>query len=258
MNDVLRKIISHKREEVERLKKELPVSEIIDAPSKYPRYDFMAALSDPAKISIIAEIKKASPSKGVICADFDPVNLARQYEEGGAAAVSVLTDREYFQGEGKYIGMVKEAVRLPALCKEFIIDPYQIYLARFWGADAVLLIAACLPGESLLAFISLAKELGLVPLVEVHNKKELQEALHYRADVIGVNNRDLDTFSVNLKVSEELATGIPEEVIKVSESGIFKRDDIERLRKAGYSNFLVGEAIMRSGDIPNYIKGLWQ
>ncbi len=256
MNAMLEKIIAHKRREVEALKGTLPLSEIIDAPVRHACFDFAEALSDTGRISIIAEVKKASPSKGVILEDFDPFELARYYEQGGAAAISVLTDKKYFQGSGEYIGLVKQAAPLPVLCKEFILDPYQIYLARYWGADAVLLIVACLSGQQLQKYIALADELGLAALVEVHTREELQTALLLGTRIIGVNNRNLDTFETDLAVSEQLAHDMPQSVIRVSESGIFTRDDIVRLHQSGYTNFLIGESIVRSDDIPGFIRRL--
>jgi len=249
MHKILEEIIAHKRIEVEKSKGSLPLSAIIDDRGEHPRYDFKAALSNASKVSIIAEIKKASPSKGVLMEEFDPASLARQYAVGGAAVISVLTDQRYFQGDGKYIALVKKNVSLPVLCKEFIIDPYQVYLARHWGADAVLLIAACLTGQNLMNLISLANELGLAALVEVHNRRELNEATLVGANIIGVNNRDLQTFKTDLTVSEELAPYIPSNVIRVAESGIFNRTDIQRLRKSGYTNFLIGESLVTAGDI---------
>lgn len=256
MNAILEKIVADKKKEVEQMKGALSLSEIIDGEYTYERFDFKRALSNNKNISIIAEIKKASPSKGLLCKDFDPRSLAIKYQEGGAAAISVLTDRKYFQGDGSYIGIVKKAVRLPVLCKEFIIDPYQIYLARHWGADAVLLICACLTVGNLAKYISLCDEIGLSSLVEVHDDNELQAALTAGAEIIGVNNRNLDSFETDLAISENLAEAIPDDLIRISESGIFTRKDIDRLRESGYSNFLIGESIMRSENIVEFIRGL--
>ena len=256
MNTILEKIIADKRIEVERMKGVLPLSEIINKECTYERFDFKRALSDNTKISIIAEIKKASPSKGMLCEDFDPQTLAEKYRGGGAAAISVLTDRKYFQGDGSYIGIAKKAAHLPVLCKDFIIDPYQIYLARHWGADAVLLICACLKAGNLAKYISLCGEIGLASLVEVHNDNELRTALTAGAEIIGVNNRNLDTFETDLGTSEKLSGLIPDDRIKVSESGISTRKDIDRLSECGYSNFLIGESIVRSGNIVEFIRGL--
>ncbi len=258
MSNFLDDIVAFKKREVEEHKKIQPLSKIINSRPPYAFRDFKAALADPDQVSIVAEIKNASPSKGILIENFDPVTLAEKFQQGGAAAISVLTDHKYFRGKGEYIGQVKDTVELPVLCKEFIIDPYQIYLARYWGADAVLLIGAILKGKTLFQFIKLARELNMAALVEVHNKKELQSALIFGADMIGVNNRDLQSFEVDFSTSEMLAAEIPDSIVKVAESGIFERKDIDRLRKAGYSNFLIGEAIVKADDIVSFIKGLRQ
>ncbi|SHE41499.1 indole-3-glycerol phosphate synthase [Caldanaerobius fijiensis DSM 17918] len=199
-------------------------------------------------IKIIAEIKKASPSKGAIKEDIIPADIARMYEAGGADAISVLTEKKYFLGDDSFIGEVKNAVALPVLRKDFIIDEYQIYQSKVIGADAVLLITAIL-GKNLKRYYGLAKSLDLDCLVEVHDEGELDIALETGADVIGINNRNLKDFTVNLKNTEKLIKMIPQNVVKVSESGIRNPDDIKYLRSIGVDAVLIGEALMRSKNI---------
>lgn len=200
-------------------------------------------------IKLIAELKKASPSKGLLCPDFDPVKLAHIYEASGAAAVSVLTDNKFFQGSLDYLKLVKsETKRIPVLRKDFIIDRYQLYEARVYGADAALLIVAALTELELKNFINEAKDLGLAPLVEVHNSTELKIALESGADLIGINNRDLRTFKVDLETTFQLIELIPKGKVVVSESGINNRHDIELLAQAGVNGVLVGESIVTAAD----------
>jgi indole-3-glycerol phosphate synthase len=211
------------------------------------RRDFEGALSihTPA---VIAEIKRASPSKGILATDFDPPALARAYQQGGAAALSVLTDEKHFQGNLSDLESARSAVELPALRKDFTIDPYHVHQAAAHGADAILLIAAILSERQMRDFRELAEHYGMSALVEVHDDEELKPALASGARIIGVNNRDLRTFQVDLGVSLRLASKIPSSVIKVAESGIHTAADVRQLRAAGYNSFLVGEHLMRSGD----------
>jgi indole-3-glycerol phosphate synthase len=211
------------------------------------RRDFEGALSihTPA---VIAEIKRASPSKGILATDFDPPALARAYQQGGAAALSVLTDEKHFQGNLSDLESARSAVELPALRKDFTIDPYHVHQAAAHGADAILLIAAILSEPQMRDFRELAEHYGMSALVEVHDDEELKPALASGARIIGVNNRDLRTFQVDLGVSLRLASKIPSSVIKVAESGIHTAADVRQLRAAGYNSFLVGEHLMRSGD----------
>ena len=211
------------------------------------RRDFAAALraTSPA---IIAEVKKASPSKGVLSGDFDPARIAAQYESGGAAAVSVLTDETFFQGSLAALETARAAIGLPVLRKDFTIAESQILQAAAHGADAILLIAAILTEKEIRDFREYASKLRLTALVEVHNRAELDLAIAAGSDVIGVNNRDLNTFTVTLETSLELAEHIPPGALRVSESGIHGPEDIARLQAAGYSAFLVGEHLMKSGD----------
>ncbi len=208
--------------------------------------NFKSAISSKDSINIIAEIKKQSPSKGILVKNFDLRKIATDYEQGGAKAISVLTESNYFSGNYDYIKQVKEKVSLPVLCKDFIIDDYQIYHARFIHADAVLLIVAILEKTQLKDYIRLAKENSLDALVEVHDEKEAEIALEAKADIIGVNNRNLNDFSLSLETSINLSKIIPDKVIKVTESGIFSRVEIDKLTQYGYNNFLIGESLMKS------------
>jgi len=211
------------------------------------RRDFRAALC--ARVpAVIAEVKKASPSKGVLCADFDPARIAREYRRGGAAAISVLTDASFFQGSLEHLEMARAAVDLPVLRKDFTIANAHILEAAAHGADAILLIAAILGERELRDFREAAARYGMAALVEVHNRRDLDAALASGSEIVGVNNRDLSTFEVTLDTSLRLAEHMPEGVVRISESGIHNAADVARLRAAGYTAFLVGEHLMRSGD----------
>jgi indole-3-glycerol phosphate synthase len=214
-----------------------------------PTRDFFAALAKPGPIRLIAEVKKASPSQGVIRADFDPVAIAQTYERHGAACISVLTDESYFQGSLDYLQRIRAAVSLPVLRKDFILDRYQLLEARAAGADAVLLIAECLDDCRLRALHNEALELGLTPLVELYEPVNLPRVLEAGATLIGVNNRDLRTFQVDLGHTLRLRAQIPAECLLVGESGIRTREDVERLEAAGVDAMLVGESLMRQPDI---------
>jgi indole-3-glycerol phosphate synthase len=211
------------------------------------RRDFAAALTSHAP-AVIAEIKRASPSKGILAPDFDPPALARAYQQGGAAALSVLTDEKHFQGSLSDLESARSAVQLPALRKDFTIDRYHVHQAAAHGADAILLIAAILSERELRDFRELAESYSMSALVEVHDSDELEPAVASGARIIGVNNRDLRTFQVDLAVSLRLADKIPSSVIKVAESGIHTAVEMRQLRAAGYNSFLVGEHLMKSGD----------
>jgi indole-3-glycerol phosphate synthase len=219
------------------------------------RRDFLAALSGRTP-AVIAEIKKASPSKGVLTAEFDPAAIARLYEQGGAAALSVLTDEKHFQGSLSDLESARGAVGLPALRKDFTIDAYHIHQAAAYGADAILLIAAILTEQELRDFRELAERYGMAALVEVHDAEELEPAVASGARLIGVNNRNLHTFEVSLETSIRLAGKIPEGVVKVAESGIHSSTDVQQLRAAGYQAFLVGEHLMKSGDPAGALRAL--
>lgn len=246
---ILEQIVAVKREEVARLKKATPLARLQEAVSDLPlTRDFRGAISR-RPCAIIAELKRSSPSKGRIRKDFDPLKIAATYQEHGAQAVSILTDEQFFEGKGNYLTAIKKAISLPLLRKDFIIDSYQIYETRILGADALLLIAAILEQGQLREYIRLAGHLGLAPLVEVHTKAELAKALAAGAEIIGINNRNLQTFSTDLKRTLELAPMIPKGKIVVAESGISSRKDIELLMGAGVHCFLIGEALMRADDI---------
>lgn len=217
--------------------------------------DFKGALAQ-GEMSLIAEIKKASPSKGVIKEDFRPLQIARQYEAAGASALSILTDRDFFQGQLSYLTEVRKEVSSPLLRKDFIIDPYQIYQARAYGADAILLIAAILEEEELDEFLNIAHELGLDVLLEVHNQEELETALAVEAEIIGINNRDLKVFEVDLATTLELKELIPDDKVIISESGIKDRSDTNLLREHEIDGILVGESLMRSADIQTKVDEL--
>jgi indole-3-glycerol phosphate synthase len=225
------------------------------------RRDFAAALSAGSRMALIAEVKKASPSAGVICPNFDPVRIASQYEESGASAISVLTDEAFFQGSLDYLRQIRAAVRLPLLRKDFIIDARQIREAIEWGADAILLIAAILDDDQLERFLGLANASGLAALVEVHDEPELVRALVAGASIIGVNNRDLRTFHVDLGTTERLAAKLRQapggaDKVLVAESGIRTAADVARLRQGGVNAILVGESIVKHADIPGKIREL--
>lgn len=254
--DILERITSGKRAEVERLKAQLPLESILQKLSDDDRLSFRDALSNKSGINIIAEIKKGSPSKGIIATDFNPAVQAGNYRKGGAAAVSVLTESDYFFGRHEYLALAGKESGLPILCKDFIIDRYQIYHAKMMKADAILLITRLIKPSILIEYITLAREVRMDCLVEVHSDTELQTALDCGAEIIGVNNRNLSDFTVDLSLSEELADKIPDNVIMVTESGILDRNDIDRLRDSGYNNFLIGELLMRSPDPVNLLKSL--
>ncbi len=259
---MLSKIIKSKKEEVEYLKTKIPVSEL---KSKIRDMEetrgFLKALKKDEgqkerTTKIIAEIKKASPSKGVIREDFNPFKIAEIYQENGASAISVITDKLYFQGDINYIPDIKKIVTLPLLRKDFIIHEYQIFEARAYGADAFLLIAGILEKNQMKDYIHIGSEVGMPALVEVHKKNELNDVLSVKANLIGINNRDLDTFKVDIKTTEKLMEYIPEGITVVSESGIEKRDDILHLEEIGVDAFLIGESLMKEKDIGRKLKEL--
>jgi indole-3-glycerol phosphate synthase len=244
---ILAEIVAHKRTEIEPL---FPRKQELQAKAEQNRTAhrrFAHALREHVP-AVIAEVKKASPSKGLLQPDFHPARIAAAYQEGGAACLSVLTDAKYFQGSLDDLESARNATRLPVLRKDFTIDPVQIYEAAAYGADAILLIAAVLEIRQLRDFRQLATELGLTALVEVHNMEELDCALQSGAEVIGVNNRNLETFEVSLDTSLRLSKQMPAEVLRVSESGIFTRADIQLLQGAGFHAFLIGESLVKAGD----------
>jgi indole-3-glycerol phosphate synthase len=216
---------------------------------------FRGALQAPG-LSFICEVKKASPSKGVIAEDFPYRQIAREYEEAGAAAVSVLTEPQFFQGSAAYLQEIAREVKIPCLRKDFVIDEYQIYEAKFLGAAAVLLICALLDEKRLAAFIAIAESVGLAALVETHNEAEMESAIEAGAKIIGINNRDLQTFTVDLDVTRRLAKRIPASIVKVSESGIHTPDDLKRVRDCDVDAVLIGESMMRARDKKRYLAEL--
>lgn len=244
---ILDRIVARKREELREATR--PVADLrAEAEANRGRQRGFAAALRAKTPAIIAEIKKASPSRGVLIEDFRPADLARQYEKGGAAALSVLTDRDFFQGSMDDLRTARAACMLPVIRKDFTIADYHVFEAAAAGADAILLIVAILDDAQLRGFRDLAEGLGMDALVEVHDAAELERARHSGARIIGVNNRDLRTFQVSLDVSKALAPAIPKDVIRVSESGIFTFDDIGSLRAAGFDAFLVGEHLVKSAD----------
>ncbi|MBW2544103.1 MAG: indole-3-glycerol phosphate synthase TrpC [Deltaproteobacteria bacterium] len=252
---ILDRIVKSKRREVDHLKESTSLEALKKAVRGLPSpRDFRKAISG-RDCSIIAEVKKSSPSRGRIREDFDPLKIASIYEANGAAAISVLTDEEFFEGKNAYLSEIKETVSLPLLRKEFIIDPYQIYETRIIGGDAVLLIASLLEEKTLRQFIDLAESLGLSALVEVHSREEMDKAIAAGAVIIGINNRNLKTFSTDLTTSMELAPYVPGDRIVISESGIETREDIETLMKKGIHTFLIGEALMKVPDIGKELRG---
>ncbi|MHB8900661.1 MAG: indole-3-glycerol phosphate synthase TrpC [Thermoguttaceae bacterium] len=250
MPTLLDKIVATKREEVARAKVAVPLAELERGlASAPPVRDFFAALTRPPAISLIAEVKKASPSKGVIREDFHPVRIAGIYESHGAACLSVLTDEHYFQGRLDYLRWVRGAVGIPVLRKDFVIDPYQVVEARAAGADAVLLIAECLDDDQLRTLHDQIVELGMTPLVELYEPANLPRVLATGARLIGVNNRNLHTFEVDIEHTLRLRDRIPSDRAVVGESGIRTRQDALRLEAAGVKAMLVGETLMREPDI---------
>jgi len=252
MSDILDKIIAVKREEIAEAIKRKPLAVVReDAESRVLTRDFVGALR--AKISagkpaVIAEVKKASPSKGVLRADFIPADIAQSYAEHGAACLSVLTDRQFFQGSVDYLKQARASCALPVLRKDFMVDAYQVYEARVMGADCILLIAACLDDAQMKALEALAFSLDMAVLVEVHDEAELERALRLRTPLIGINNRNLKTFEVSLDTTLSLLGKVPADRLLVTESGISTPADVKRLREARVNAFLVGEAFMRADD----------
>ena len=252
MSDILNKILARKREEVAVAKRERPLAELREAArAAVPPRDFTGALRakiSGGKAAVIAEIKKASPSKGLLRAEFDPAAIAASYAAHGATCLSVLTDRDFFQGAPQHLGEARGACALPVLRKDFIIDAYQVFEARALGADCILLIAAALDGARMRELESLAKDLGMAVLVEVHDAAELERALELATPLIGINNRDLRSFETRLSTTLNLQPCIPSARLVITESGIRARADVALMRKNGIHAFLVGEAFMRAPD----------
>ena len=264
--NILEKIAWYKEDEVERFRRSQSLLELrrqVGALTEKP-LDFVSALTESKnKPALIAEVKKASPSKGVIKEDFDPVAIAKAYEEGGASCLSVLTDRKFFQGSFENLAKVRKAVNLPLLCKEFIIYPYQIYLARLNGADAVLLIAAILKDSDLNYFLKIVHSLGMNALIEVHSQEELDRVLKIDGvRLIGINNRNLEDFTVDLANTKNLLSAREEElssknIILVSESGLYTKEDLQFVHSVGANAVLIGESIVKQDDIVQAVKNLY-
>ncbi|MEL7496077.1 MAG: indole-3-glycerol phosphate synthase TrpC [Planctomycetota bacterium] len=253
MNSILKKIVAHKRDEI---RNRGPVKYV--APEQPPR-DFLGALCAGAQadcVSLIAEVKKASPSKGVIREDFEPVQIARSYQSGGAQCLSVLTDEHFFQGHLDFLKAIREVVDLPLLRKDFILDESQVYEARMSGADAVLLIAECLEPERLKSLHDLIVELKMTPLVELYDASNIEAVLACEPKLVGVNNRDLNTFEVDLNHSLRIREMLPPGIAMVSESGIFTSEDIALMHQHNVDAVLVGESLMRQADVAIAIREL--
>ena len=252
MSNVLDKICDDKRDHVAKKKSEHSVGELLDAIQNtlVPRGFINALKNKPDEnIALISEVKKASPSKGIIRADFDPVEIAKIYQSNGASCLSVLTDEPYFQGHDDYFIAIRENVSLPMLRKDFMVDEYQIYESRALGADCILLIMACLDDAQAKDFYDLATSLGMDSLFEVHDDEEMQRALKLNPKMLGINNRNLKTLDVDLKTGLNLGTQIPDGILKVAESGIYSSDDVTTFLEAGFDAFLIGESLMREDDI---------
>ncbi|HSU65366.1 MAG TPA: indole-3-glycerol phosphate synthase TrpC, partial [Tepidisphaeraceae bacterium] len=268
MSTILEQIVQTKRQEIAERQAHTPISQLRETITTLGRpRNFFRAMTQPPKkaMNVIAEVKKASPSAGVIRADFDPVRIARTYADAGADALSVLTDEKYFQGKLEYIHAVRDAVKLPVLRKDFIIDPYQVYESRAAGADAILLIAECLETSQLIDLQILATELNLTCLIEVHDMDNLMRVRdhvigfpHRSYSLLGINNRDLRTFKVDLGNTLRMADLVEDRSVLVSESGIQTRDDVRKLAAAGVRAVLVGETLMRSNDVAGTVKELFE
>jgi len=261
MSDILQRIVTVKHEEVARARADRSLADLQRDAAEAPAVrGFAAALQarvTAGQAAVIAEVKKASPSKGVLREHFVPADIARSYEAGGAACLSVLTDVQFFQGSADYLQQARAACSLPVLRKDFIIDPYQVVEARAMGADCILLIAACLDDTQMAELEACALELGLDVLVEVHDGEELERALRLKTPLVGVNNRNLRTFEVSLDTTLMLRDRIPSGRLLVTESGILGREDVQRMRNAGVHAFLVGEAFMRAPDPGVALQGLF-
>ena len=247
---ILSRIIEEKKRVIEEAKREKPLDDLVrQVKGICVKSMFKKYISRPHHINLIAEVKKASPSKGVLRGDFNPVKIAVTYQSNGAAAISVLTDERFFEGKLEYIAKIKESVSIPILRKDFIIDEYQIYESVAAGADAILLIADLLAVNELTGFYNLATSLGLDVLVEVHDEEDIEKALAANADIVGINNRDLHTFRVDLDITQKLVRLVPQSKIKVSESGIKTHEDVMFLKSLGVNAVLIGEAFMEAEDI---------
>jgi indole-3-glycerol phosphate synthase len=256
MATILDKIVTDKKQALEIARRLTPLPALMERIARQPApQDFAGALRGNG-VRLIAEIKKASPSRGLLCPDFDPVALAQIYAANGAAAVSVLTEEKHFQGSLDYLAGIKQSVDIPLLRKDFIFDEYQVHESAAYGADALLLIAAILEQDQLEKLLALGRSLGLACLVEAHTEAELMKALLAGAEIVGINNRDLNTFKVNTDTTRRLRLLVPPETIVVSESGILTREDMRKMRECKVDAVLVGEALVTAADIPAAMKEL--
>lgn len=257
MNSLLAKIVAHKKHEIAAAKATIPISEwIAQADQQPPPLNFVAALCKPGKIGLIAEVKKASPSKGVIRAHFDPVEIAQTYQNHGANCISVLTDEHFFQGHLDYLKSIRKAVAIPLLRKDFILDEYQVVQARAAGADAVLLIAECLSPSELKQLHQSIVDWGMTPLVELYDPANIQAVVNCEPVLVGVNNRDLNTFEVDLGHSVRVLQKLPDGIPVVSESGIETAADVQQLYQSGIAAILVGESLMKAPEIGSAVDRL--
>jgi indole-3-glycerol phosphate synthase len=252
---ILDKIVADKKRDVAQKKSSEPLGSLKERTAQHKPLDFKAALRGEG-LKLIAEVKKASPSKGLLCPDFRPVEMAQIYAQSGAAAISVLTEVNYFQGSLEYLDSIRDGVKVPLLRKDFIFDEYQIYESAVYGADALLLIAAILTSKQLAELLNLSNSLGLACLVEVHDESEIKKALQSGAEIIGINNRDLKTFKTDIETTHRLQALLPRGKIVVSESGISSNEDIKKLKMWGVNAALVGETLVTSKDIASKIKEL--
>ncbi|MBU3911093.1 MAG: indole-3-glycerol phosphate synthase TrpC [Candidatus Omnitrophica bacterium] len=258
MKDFLQEIVRFKRKEVDGLKARRPITYFVDSKRllKGAR-PFKEAISAGGRVNLIAEIKKKSPSRRKnFFRKIDVAGLAAAYARSGARALSILTDKKFFSGNVSHIAEARRAVNLPVLRKDFIIDEYQIYESRYFGADAILLIARILTREEIASFMHLAERIGMDSIVEIHDGNDLEKALQAEAGIVGINNRDLDTFKVDIETTFRLAAELPKDIIKVSESGLESSDDISRLKTAGINAALIGGALLESNDIESKVKAI--